>query len=364
MPDIIAPSSGRPAVLFIKKNLDRAELELVLAAHRRGIRIHVISSRTCPAKERLQAEGIFTEIPSIRSKFHPALILMIRRLVRRLGVTVIHAPDSSSLANAIWATYFLKVHIIAYRGTTARIRRTDPTFWLGVLHPRVSRVICVSRSVFDNMKLHMPADKLRLIYKGYHPEWLPGQEVAVDRPASLPHDAIVLMYIAVTRGRPFKGLPVLIDTMSLLECARAHLVVIGDYDPADFKAAREAKHSERLHFLGELPNAAAYLRFADIYVLPSLREGLPRTIKEAMATGLPVVATNIPGPAELVSHEETGLLVEPGSPTALATALDTLCANEALRRRMGANGKMRLTNLFGAEQFIEKTLDLYRELSR
>ena len=353
-----------PAVLLIKKNLDRAELELALEANRRGIPIHVISTSTCPGKERLTAAGIFTEIPSIRSKFSPRLILTIRRLVKRLGITVIHAPDSSSLANAIWATYFLKVRIIAYRGTMARIRRSDPTFWLGILHPRVSRVICVSTSVYEHMQHYLPADKLRLIYKGYREEWLTEQGATASLPASIPDDAIIIMYIAATRGRPYKGLAILIEAMNLLECSHAHMIFIGSHDPMVFKTAQETRHPERLHFLGEIPQAASYLHHADMYVLPSLREGLPRSIKEAMACGLPVVATNIPGPAELVSHNETGLLVEPGSAHALAGALDILCANESLRRQMGENGKKRLVEIFGTDQYIEKTLELYREASR
>lgn len=354
------PGSSRLSVLFIKKNLDRAELELVLETHRRNIAIHVVASSGTPGREKLAALGIFTAVPAIESKFNPRLILTIRQLVRRLGVTLIHAPDSASLANAIWATYFIPLRIIAYRGTLARIRRHDPSFWMAILHPRVTRVICVSRAVYEHMSRYLPVEKLRLIYKGHDPDWSAEYDKNVARPAGIPADAIVLMYIAMSKGRPYKGLAFLLEAVGMLKNERIHLVCIGDYDPSAAETAHRLAPG-RVHLLGETPNAAAYLRFADIYVLPSLREGLPRTIKEAMAAGLPVIASNIPGSAELVSDGESGLLVEPASSTALAQAIERLAGDETMRRRLGQAGKERLATEFGLERYIDETLALYLE---
>ena len=80
---------------------------------------------------------------------------------------------------------------------------------------------------------------------------------------------------------------------------------------------------------------------ADIFVLPSRFEGLPMSVIEAMLTGLPVVATDVRGPAEQVVPEVTGLLVPPGDASALAAALRRLVADQALRARMGAAGRER-----------------------
>ena len=80
-----------------------------------------------------------------------------------------------------------------------------------------------------------------------------------------------------------------------------------------------------------------------------------------MAAGLPVIASNIPGSAELVSDGESGLLVEPASSTALAQAIERLAGDETMRRRLGQAGKERLATEFGLERYIDETLALYLE---
>ncbi len=94
--------------------------------------------------------------------------------------------------------------------------------------------------------------------------------------------------------------------------------------------------SGRVEFLGERGDIPAVLKTFDIFVLPSLTEGLPLTVLEAMASGLPVIAARVGGVAELVQEGRTGLLVPPGRPEELARAVRTLRDDEALRRRVAS----------------------------
>jgi glycosyltransferase involved in cell wall biosynthesis len=87
---------------------------------------------------------------------------------------------------------------------------------------------------------------------------------------------------------------------------------------------------------GHVDDVAAALAAADIAVLPSEREGLPRFLLEAAAAGLPSIATDVPGNRDVIDHEVTGLLVPPHDPKALYTAITRLASDPALRRRMGA----------------------------
>jgi len=98
------------------------------------------------------------------------------------------------------------------------------------------------------------------------------------------------------------------------------------------------------------------LRAADIFTLPSHREGMPRSIIEAMMCALPVVATDIRGSREEVVDGETGLLVPVNDPAALALALDRLARDPALRRRMGAAGRARALALYDERRVIERQL--------
>ena len=113
---------------------------------------------------------------------------------------------------------------------------------------------------------------------------------------------------------------------------------------------------------GERDDVGELLAAADLFVLSSRSEGLPLSILEAMAAGLPVVASDVGGVPELVVDGETGLLVPPGDPHALAAAIDRLLDDPDLRRRLGAAGRLRVSEQFDLESTQRAHLDLYRTL--
>jgi glycosyltransferase involved in cell wall biosynthesis len=109
--------------------------------------------------------------------------------------------------------------------------------------------------------------------------------------------------------------------------------------------------------LGYRSDVPALLRAADIFVLPSHREGMPRSIIEAMLTGLPVVATNIRGAREEVAEEKTGYLVPVRDPKSLAAVLSRLAADDGLRRRLGASGLTRARELYAEAKVVHRQLE-------
>ncbi|MDX1757527.1 MAG: glycosyltransferase family 4 protein [Marinobacter sp.] len=351
-------------VLFIKPSPDASELHLILSLHRMGVPMRVLASPHCLARPALEQHGLYIEARRGRGKFQPALIGQIRRLVRELGVTVIHATDSSSLANAIWASYFTQVQVIGYRGTNSRIRRFDPTYWLGLLNPRVARIICVSRSIHEYLSRFLPRHKLVLNPKGYSPEWLGTDEELPAGFPTLPDDRFTVMHIGNSRGRPHKGVRFLIDAFHQAQLESAHLVIVGDYDSDLPQRVQAGPAADRIFLAGPQPRAARWLRRANVYVQPSTLEGLPRSVKEAMAQGVATVITDIPGPTELIEHGRSGLVVPPADASALARALERLQASAELREQLGQGARQRLHNDFAPERFVQNTLDLYRELER
>jgi glycosyltransferase involved in cell wall biosynthesis len=114
----------------------------------------------------------------------------------------------------------------------------------------------------------------------------------------------------------------------------------------------------RLRLLGYRDDVPDLMAAADIFALPSRFEGLPMSVIEAMLTGLPVVATNVRGPAEQVLADVTGLLVPPGDAPALASALQRLAADPALRARMGVAGRERALQRYDERKVLAHTLDL------
>lgn len=121
--------------------------------------------------------------------------------------------------------------------------------------------------------------------------------------------------------------------------------------------AREPDLKDRVHFLGYRQNMPDLMRAADIFTLPSHREGMPRSIIEAMLTGLPVVATDIRGSREEVLDGETGILVPVKDANALARALQSLVTDPARRAAMGRAALSRARRLYDEKLVIDRQLN-------
>jgi len=117
--------------------------------------------------------------------------------------------------------------------------------------------------------------------------------------------------------------------------------------------------SERIEFAGEQANVNEILRQFDIFVLCSYSEGFSMSILEAMATGLPVIATNVGGNPSNVIDKETGLLVESDNISELSNALKKLISDEAMRKRLGNNGRDRVTRLFSLSSMVNGYQNVY-----
>ena len=176
-------------------------------------------------------------------------------------------------------------------------------------------------------------------------------------------DKVVMMTIG--RLVAEKGYPELFRAMQRVP--EAELWVVGERLSSDHASsidrAIEAIEADddlnsRIRFLGYRQDVPELLRAADIFVLPSHREGMPRSIVEAMMSGLPVVATNIRGSREEVVNGETGFLVPVEDSDSLAATIDQLIGNVKLRRSMGAAGLIRALDLYDEAKIIDKQLTL------
>jgi glycosyltransferase involved in cell wall biosynthesis len=144
-------------------------------------------------------------------------------------------------------------------------------------------------------------------------------------------------------------------------------VVVGGPDPekADAISPDElaaASRRGRLVFVGDRDDVEHLYPGFDLFVLPSYREGFPRSAMEAAATGLPVIASDIRGCRQVVSHGQTGLLVPLHDPTRLAAAIEQLVVDADLRRRMGLAGRRKAETEFDDRDVVAKTLAAYERV--
>lgn len=302
------------------------------------------------------------DIPPICSKFDRKAICVLRRHIRQHHIDILFSPGSSALSNGLFASLGTSARNVGYRGTQAKVRRLDPTYYLGVLNPRVAHIVCETEDIRTYLTRFIHPTKLSVNLKPFDVSWVDGAVRSPKQIDGLPPDAVTCVYVGCCKGRPFKGLSVLLQAMHLLDDERVHLLFIGNYDDADADLARRGPAAERIHLLGFQESPVDYLPAQDIFVLPSLRDASPRVIREAMACGLPCVVSNIPGARDLLVDGVTGLLFPAGDAQALAATLRRLIGDGPMRRAMGQAGRERIIRDFNPEAYARRFETLFRAL--
>jgi glycosyltransferase involved in cell wall biosynthesis len=168
---------------------------------------------------------------------------------------------------------------------------------------------------------------------------------------------------------PHKGYDDLVHALSLVveRCPMVRCLVVGDAPRRRYlghllNLADRLGVRGRLVFVGEQEDVAPFVDAMDVFVLPSLTEGLPLTVLEAMAVGKPVVGTDVGGISEAVRHGETGFVVPPRDPRKLAEALIGLLGDPSSARAMGEAGRRRVEKAFTMDNEVAQTVRTYRRI--
>jgi glycosyltransferase involved in cell wall biosynthesis len=174
--------------------------------------------------------------------------------------------------------------------------------------------------------------------------------------------------IAVYTGRlhPLKGLDNLIEAWSVVAARRpdARLWIVGDGPEraALWRQIADAGLDGRVVLAGSFDTVDEFLAAADLFVLPSLEEGMSMSLLEAMAAGLPVVASDIPGNRAIVQHEVEGLLTPPRDPDSLAMAIERILADREQADRLAAGARARVEREFAMPRMVEAHRELFDRL--
>jgi glycosyltransferase involved in cell wall biosynthesis len=166
------------------------------------------------------------------------------------------------------------------------------------------------------------------------------------------------------RLHPQKNLDLLLDVWpEVASRTGAALVLVGDGPERDRLAARadELGIADRVHFTGSVPTPAEHLRAADVFALPSVAEGMSNSLLEAMATGLPCLASDIGGNTDLLGVGEAGLLLPDDRP-AWTEALVRVLTDRGLAERLGASARRRIDEEYALPRVVDRYVVLYRRL--
>ncbi len=359
-------------LLFLVTNFDRGGAEKIvtrlavgLPREKYAVRVAALQGRSNAIAADIVRDAVAVYDLGMRSKWDARVAVRLCQLVRRDGIRIIFAFmfHPTILARLVGSACRVPVRIsseriMAWEGLGRRWMNR----WTVSL---ATHVVAVSERVaaYAHQEFHVPADRMTTIPNGV--------DLLHFQPRRQPAGSgrFVIGCTARLHGKN--------DHATLLEAfariagtwpaAQVLLVGRGPEEGRLQAAAERLGVSDRVRFAGEQRDVAPLLREMSLYAQSSIAEGMSNSILEAMATALPVVATDVGGTAEVVVHGETGLLVPPGDPGALADALVALLANPTMVDAFGQAGRARVEAHFGERlmlQRIEALLDrlVQREL--
>ncbi len=342
-------------------HMDRDRFETTVCSLGMGSRI----------KDRFDELGIPFVSLARRGRIDPKLILDVRKVIRDCEIDVVmttlfYADVVGALASAIspnkaifsWETISAPEWLLTHRLWSYRFAMKF-----------CSKVISVSNATADWLveKRGLRREKITVIPYGVDLDlFCNGRNDGLKSELGFePEDKLIGV---VARLHPQKGHCYLIEAARKIvtEHNNAKFVLVGDGELRHDleQQVANAGLSDSVSFLGFRRDVRELLRTFDVFVLPSLYEGLPNVILEAMATGLPVVATAVDGTVELVDDGVTGFLVRPKEPAPLAHRISELLGNDELRHAYGAAGRKKVEEEYSLSQQVVNFQNLYESFAR
>ena len=358
---------------------------LIHALKDRGY-ISECASADGPHAEELRAEGIRVHpITFKRRVFTPSHVLaflQVFRLMRRGRYDIVHVHTPFAQVIGRMAARLAGVPLVLYTSHGFQFHESRPHLvrsaikWIERFLGRHTDMVFTQSREDAQTAVEIgiaPAERVLWIGNGIQlHRFTPGPEDRTARSEfGLETDHKIVGFIGrIVRE---KGVIELIEAMAEVSAAvpDARLLVVGDTLASDGDTAAKALVQstidrlgihDKVRFAGLRDDTPRLLRVMDVFVLPSWREGMPRSIIEAMSTGLPVIATDIRGCREEVVDGETGVLVPPKRADLLAKAIVSLLTDRETAIRMGERGRERALEWFDEAKVVERQLAAYAAL--
>jgi glycosyltransferase involved in cell wall biosynthesis len=319
-----------------------------------------------PAAERLREAGVEPVLVGIPSHLYPSAFRLVRRHLAAHSPDVLHTHLGYSdllggvAARSLGIPMVSTIHAI---GRSSGARAYAKSVLMGLAQRAcATRVIAVSeearRSYLESW--WEKSDRVVTVHNGTAQAARPGAGPSVREELGLGPDELVLATVSALR--PEKGLDVALAATSRLRgrFPALRVLIVGE-GPSRAKIERAAAPlGDTVLFTGYRPDVMAVLDAVDVLVHPSRSDAFPTTLLEAMAAGVPAVATAVGGIPEIAEQDVTGLLIEPPPrPEPLAHALGLLLDDPDLRRRLGGSAREQFSRRFAGAGWAERTREVY-----
>ena len=345
--------------------------------HKRGIPVAGAVPEESPLFDVLKHEGIAVYPFYSSHKFDLASLKSLCSLIRTIRPTIIHTHNRrEDLMGALAAklTGVPAVTTIHDRINMdqdgKKIKSIRSSLYHLILRTCFKQIITVSKATYDDIRLYakVPDRKLHHVINGLDLDRvIPSMNRATMRKQlNIDSDTKTIAFIARIRGASFgkKGIVYLIDAMQMLihRIPNITLLTCGEDDKATNilkKICYEKGILNNVRFLGYRKDSINIINACDILVCPSLFEGLPRVVLEAMALGIPVVGSRVDGIPEVVKHEQNGLLVEPKDGLLLSQAIARLLTDDSFRAQCSQAAQATIRQKFTATLSAQQTEQIY-----
>jgi glycosyltransferase involved in cell wall biosynthesis len=346
---------------------EQQTLYLAAALKDRGIESHVVCQPGCQLAERAREARLQVFDVPMRGEADLGAAIRIRGLIRRHGYALLHAHTSHAHTLAYWASAGLSLCRLVTRRVDYSIYRHSFLGWSGIKYRSMAdHIIAISKKIrrvlIDD---GVDAERISVVPSGVDParfEGVRAETVAAEFDLR-PQERVV---INVGQLVGIKGQHTIVQAIPrvLSKVPQARFFIIGG-GPLAEDLARQAQGlglGDRLVLTGFRPDVGAFYRLADLFVMSSTNEGLGTAVLDAMAMGIPVVATEAGGIPEIVADGVTGKLVPPADAPALAARIIDLLADPDWARRLGDAGRQRVLQEFSVTTMVDRTLAIYERL--
>lgn len=320
---------------------------------------------------KMAAKGIPTTVVHLEPLFNPLALLRLAHILKREKVTILQTHGARANVYGRLAAWLAgvpcvvsTVHNSIQDYQISPIKRWMYGSSLRVTLPLTDRIICVADALKRDVLSDCPhaAPRTTRVWNGIDPVWFTrsGNRERIRREWCVGNGPVLLTVARLTeeKGHRFliEALPGLLAEWPSLVCL---FVGEGKYREPLRALAREKGVEQSCRFVGSKDDVVDWYAAADVMVLPSLSEGFPFTVLEALAMARPVVATAVNGVPEIIQDGRTGLLVPPRNPRALATAIRHVLRDLSQAARMGKAGQDKVAACFTAGRMVQETVAVF-----
>ncbi|MCP4607487.1 MAG: glycosyltransferase family 4 protein [Planctomycetes bacterium] len=341
-----------------------------IAAHlaKRGHDIHIITTLDKGLPKESKEKGFYVHRIAVpRARFLWLLVFWPRSLalIRRINPQLVHAQSLSVSISSFLAKKLYGIpYLVWARGDDVYLQPNFSTPLFKLSMRDADSLIALTNHMRDYIQQKICDRDIIIVPNGIDFERfknLSKDEVRCDLKANA-DDRLV---ICVSGFRPVKGVRYLIEAMQIITQKNRSIKLLLAGDGPEEESLKELVRQLNLDacvdFLGQLPynDVPRYMAASDLFVLPSLSEGFPNVGLEAMASGLPVVATNVRGLSEIIEDGENGFLVEPEKPDQIAEKVLSLLEDDGLRHKISGNNREKAKSYSWA-RVAERVEEIYQ----